>query len=73
MNNLSTILGSRLLTIGDVVAGTGLHRNTVSKIYHRKADSVRLETFKRICDYLKVPLSELIEYVPESAKVSEVK
>lgn len=64
MNNLSTILGSRLLTIGDVVKGTGLHRNTISNIYHRRADNVQLKTLEAVCDYLQVPLHELIDYDP---------
>lgn len=72
MNSLSMILGARLLTIGDVVKNTNLSRGTVSAIYHRRADNVQLGTLKQICDYLNVPLSELIEYVPESVNQSEV-
>lgn len=68
MNNLSIILGERLLTIGDVVKGTGLHRNTISQIYHRKSPRVTLETLKAICDYLQVPLHELIDYDPTDKK-----
>lgn len=66
MNNLSTILGARLLTIGDVVQGTGLSRGTVSSIYHRRADAVKISTLKKICDYLQISLSELINYKPEN-------
>lgn len=65
MNNLSTIMGSRLLNIGDVVEATGLSRSTVSAIYHRRAENVKLQTLKKICDYLQIPLSELIEYIPK--------
>ncbi|WP_203641697.1 helix-turn-helix domain-containing protein [Levilactobacillus andaensis] len=66
MNNLSTILGQRLLTIGDVSKGTGLSRGTVSAIYHRNVNTVKIATLKRICDYLQIPLSELIEYTPKA-------
>lgn len=66
MNNLSIVLGERLLTVGDVAKGTGLSRGTVSAVYHRKADSVRLATLKKICDYLQISLSELIEYKPQT-------
>lgn len=65
MNNLSIILGKRLLTIGDVVSGTGLSRGTVSDIYHRKADKTKVGTLIKICDYLQIPLSDLIEYTPK--------
>ncbi|MFD1419363.1 helix-turn-helix domain-containing protein [Lactiplantibacillus songbeiensis] len=66
MNNLSIILGERLLTIGYVSEETGLSRGTISTIYHRKADSVRLDTLKKICDCLQISLSELIEYTPQA-------
>ncbi|MBF7127263.1 helix-turn-helix domain-containing protein [Pediococcus pentosaceus] len=63
-NNLSTILGERLITIGEVSEGTGLHRNTISKIYHRQDENTGIKVYKAICDFLRIPLSELIEYVP---------
>jgi putative transcriptional regulator len=65
MNNLSTILGARLITIGAVVEGTNLSRSTVSAIYHRKADNVKLKTLTAICDYLEIPLHELVDYNPQ--------
>lgn len=65
VNNLSKIMGERLLTVGDVAKDTELSRGTISAIYHRKADAVRLDTLKKICDSLQVPLSELIEYTPK--------
>ncbi|WP_428958642.1 helix-turn-helix domain-containing protein [Levilactobacillus brevis] len=65
MNNLSIILGKRLLTIGDVSKGTGLSRGTISAIYHRNADTAKLSTLKSICDYLQISLSDLIEYTPK--------
>ncbi|QCX25751.1 helix-turn-helix domain-containing protein [Companilactobacillus futsaii] len=68
MNNLSAILGRRLLTIGNVADGTGLNRNTISSIYHRKTNNINLKTLIRICDYLQIPLSELIEYIPDKNK-----
>lgn len=65
MNNLSAIMGKRLLTIGDIANGTGLSRSTISIIYHRKTNSVNIKTLQKICDYLQIPLSELIEYKPK--------
>ncbi|WP_461242960.1 helix-turn-helix domain-containing protein [Secundilactobacillus muriivasis] len=67
MNNLSAILGERLLTIGDVVLGTGLSRSTISAVYHRRSDAVKLSTLTKICDYLQIPLSDLIEYTPKES------
>lgn len=64
-NNLSKILGERLLKVSDVHVGTGISRATLTEIYHRRATNVQLETLLKICDYLQISLSELIEYVPE--------
>ncbi|WP_057804378.1 helix-turn-helix domain-containing protein [Pediococcus stilesii] len=71
MNNLSTILGARLITIGEVSEGTGVHRNTISKIYHRQDENVGMKVYKAICDYLQIPLSDLIEYVPDPKEESK--
>lgn len=64
MNNLSKILGERLVTIGELAEETGLSRSTISAIYHRKNKNVKLGTLKLLCDYLKVPLSTLVDYDP---------
>jgi putative transcriptional regulator len=68
-NKLSTILGERLLKISDVYANTGIARTTLTNIYYQRSTSIRLSTLIKICDYLQVPLSELIEYVPASKRV----
>lgn len=64
-NNLSRILGERLIKVTDVHNGTGLSRATLTDIYYQRAANIHLETLQKICDYLQIPLSELIEYVPE--------
>lgn len=64
-NNFSRILGERLLKVSDVHDGTGISKSTLTQIYYQRVTSVRLDTLQKICDYLHIPLSELIEYVPE--------
>lgn len=64
INNFSTILGHNLLTITNVYKGTGISRSTLINIYYQRTRSVKLNTLIKICDYLQVPLSELIEYIP---------
>lgn len=70
-NNLSKILGERLLKVSDVFEGTGISKTTLTDIYYRRFRNVQLDTLVKICDYLQVSLSELIEYVP--VKEEEVK
>lgn len=70
-NNLSRILGARLLKISDVSRATGVSRTTLTEIYHRRVSNIQLETLIKICDYLQISLSELIEYQPEIKKEGE--
>jgi len=65
MNNFSTILGAKLLKIEDVNKATGISRTTLTNLYYKRQNNVELKTLRKLCDYLKVPLSELIEYTPQ--------
>ncbi|CAJ1182963.1 hypothetical protein FD33_GL002211 [Companilactobacillus paralimentarius DSM 13238 = JCM 10415] len=67
-NNLSMILGSRLISISDVSDNTGLSRTTVTDIYYKRANDFKLSTLEKICDFLQITLSELVEYEPQKNK-----
>lgn len=67
-NYLSRILGERLLKVSDIHEATGVSRSTLTDIYYQRATNVQLDTLQKICDFLQIPLSELIEYVPEGRK-----
>lgn len=64
-NNLSKVLGERLLKVSDVFKATGISKTTLTDIYYQRAKNIQLETLMKICDYLQIPLSELIEYDPK--------
>lgn len=70
-NNLSMILGSRLISISDVSYNTGLSRTTVTDIYYKRANDLKLSTLEKICDFLQISLSELIEYEPQALNKEE--
>lgn len=63
-NNFSIVLGEKLLNVTDVHNATGVARSTLTKFYYRRSKTIKLDTLVKICDYLQVPLSELIEYIP---------
>ncbi len=67
-NNLSKILGERLLKVSDVFKATGISKTTLTDIYYQRAKNVQLDTLMKICDYLQVSLSDLIEYEPQNSK-----
>lgn len=64
-NNLSAIFGARLLTITKVQKDTEISRSTLTNLYYRRAKNVKLDTLQKLCDYLQIPLSKLIEYTPK--------
>lgn len=63
-NNFSKILGIQLLKISDVHEGTGINKTTLTDFYYKRGASPNLSTLKKICDFLQISLSELIEYTP---------
>ncbi|MDT2836003.1 helix-turn-helix transcriptional regulator [Enterococcus durans] len=67
-NNLSKILGERLLKVSDVFKATGISKTTLTDIYYQRAKNIQLDTLMKICDYLQVSLSDLIEYEPQKNK-----
>ncbi|MFC0233945.1 helix-turn-helix domain-containing protein [Vagococcus entomophilus] len=63
-NNFSKILGSKMLRVSDVNKATGISRTVLSELYYQRTTNIQLETLTKICDYLEISLSELIEYEP---------
>lgn len=64
-NNLSKILGERLLSISEVSRETGISRSTLTDLYYRRTKRFDSETIMKLCNYLQVPMSELLEYEPD--------
>lgn len=69
-NNLSALMGAKRVRISDLHQATGISRTTLSALYHERATNVGVDILQKVCDYLQVPLSELIEYVPEQKEVN---
>ncbi len=63
-NNFKIILAQKDIGAVDVSKETGIAQSTLTKFKSDKND-IRLSTLIKICDYLKVNLSELIDYTPE--------
>lgn len=63
-NNLSTIMGTRLLGVGEVAMGAKLSRSAVSNIRNKHNENIKISTLIKLCDYLQIPLHELIDYDP---------
>lgn len=66
-NNLLVILAQKRTNASEVSRDTGIAKLTISKIINNKTD-VKLSTLIRLCNSLKVSLSDLVEFLPEQWK-----
>ena len=49
-------------------AGAGLHRNTVTLLHQETAARIDIDAMDRLCASFKIPVGELIEFVPERSR-----
>jgi putative transcriptional regulator len=57
---LSTLLGARRMTQSRLAALTGLHRDTIRKLYWNDWTSIRRDALDRICTVLEIQVGELL-------------
>jgi putative transcriptional regulator len=62
---LSTLMGARRINQSRLAALTGIHRNTLRKLYHNGWTSIRRDALDRLCTVLEVQVSELFIWRPE--------
>ena len=60
---LSSLLGERRIKVSDVVRDTGIARATVDRYYYDTVQSYDREVLNKLCQYLKVDLTLLVQYV----------
>lgn len=59
--HLSTLMGKNKLTITDLSEKTGLHRNTISGLYHEKVSRIDFETLEKLCRFFDCQICDLLE------------
>jgi putative transcriptional regulator len=62
---LSTLMGARRMTQSRLAALTGIHRDTIRKLYYNGWTSIRRDTLDRLCTVLGVQVGELLVWRPE--------
>lgn len=70
--HLSRLMGEHKMKIADVATATGLNRNTISLLYHEKAERVDLAAIEKICRLFNCQVGDLLEIV-EGESVSDLK
>lgn len=61
---LDTLLNERKITKTQLCKDTGISTNVVSKI--SKNEVFKTDTLNRICEYLQVQPSEIMEWIPDA-------
>lgn len=60
---LSTQMGKRRMRIADVARATGLHRETVSQLYHDRKKRYSQDMLNSLCRALNCQPHDLLEYI----------
>ena len=66
--NLSKILGERRISQADLARATGIRSLTICHMYNEIIERINIDYLDRICEYLNIPIDELIEYIPNRQK-----
>jgi putative transcriptional regulator len=69
---LSTILGAKRIKVADVCRATGIARATIDRYYFDRVNSFDREVLSKLCDYLRVEVSDLIVKVPQGDLFEEM-
>ena len=57
----------RRVTIDEVAKETGVHRTTLSKIANQKGYKTNTEVLAKLCQFFKVEIGQVAEYLEEDA------
>jgi putative transcriptional regulator len=67
---LAELLGKHKMRVTDLAEATGIHKNTLYRLYKEHSTRIDLDVLERICDYFKIELHELMEYDPQYIRPS---
>ena len=60
-NNLSQILGEKLIKISQVSKDTGISRSTLTNLYYKRSKAISGNVLHKLCDYLDCSVGDLLE------------
>ena len=64
-NRIAVLMAERRLKPKDVIAGTGLHRNTISRLVNDRTANISLSTLNIFCNYFKVTPDSIFKYTED--------
>lgn len=67
---LSKLLGEKRMTQAELSRRTGIRPNTINALYHEYVKYIGKEDLDKICEVLDCNIADLLEYVPNSEKIT---
>lgn len=58
-------------SMADVIKGAGVPKTSMVRIWNNESQQISLETLDKLCSFLKVPVGELYEFVPDDQMTPE--
>jgi len=59
--HLSRLMGERKVNITDLAESTGLHRNTITLLYHETAKRIDLDALEKLCAFFDCNVADMFE------------
>ncbi len=65
LNNISTMIGYRKLSVAETARLAGLKYSTVDDLYYGRSKGLRFETLNKLCWALDCTPNDLLRYIPD--------
>lgn len=65
INNVSTIIGKRKMTVAETAKLAKVKYDTVQKLYKDESKSIKFETLNKLCFALDCTPNDLLRYIPD--------
>jgi len=59
--HLSRLMGEHKVNITELAESTGLHRNTITLLYHETAKRIDLDALEKLCRYFNCNVGNMLE------------
>ncbi len=64
-NNVSSLIGTRKMTVAETAKLAGVAYNTIYKLYHDETKGIDFKTLNQLCYVLDCTPNDLFKYVPD--------
>jgi len=58
-------MGEQKVNITELAEKTGLHRNTITLLYHERAKRIDLDALETLCNYFDCNVSDMLEIISD--------